>query len=241
MSLTAEEIARREWEAMSDPDQVKVKVRVSERYGLLLPDDNGEREEEAVFKILTFGDNHVLEKATRYTVESEETRGRTNAYDPNEFRRLLLKKNLLFWTLSVPIEREEGWMTPECYERIGTIPAPLLEAFLDGFEHQTAITEEEERILHRQASILFSESSRGVSDACEAVSLFCTLGNYWEKFGLDKDKLRDFPQKEYLLLKMMIGKESEAIKSKHKSSQPTTRIAGPGGRTRPSRGKRIPM
>jgi hypothetical protein len=80
-----------------------------------------------------------------------------------------------------------------------------------------------------------------VADACEAVSLFCTLGNYYEKFGLDRDRLWELPYREYLLLKMMIRQEGEARQreeSRRKTSahSGTKIVAGHGGRARPSRG-----
>jgi len=243
MSLTAEQVARREWEAMTEPDKVKVKVRVSQRGNVYFPDPDGPEEEEATFSVFTFGDNHVIDKATRYEEDAGDRGDSITVTEPNEFRRLMIKKNLLDWSLGIPIEREGGWMTPECYERVSRVAAPILDAFLKEFEAKSGITEEEERIINRQSVILFSENSRGVTDACEAVSLFCTLGNYWEKFGLNRDALAYIPQREYLLLKMMIGKESDSIKTKAGRKKKTggTRIAGPGGRTRPMGGTRIPL
>lgn len=243
MTLTAEQIAKREWEAMSEPDIVRVKVGVSRVGNLCLPDSNSSDKEEAVFKVLTFGDNHILDKATRYEEVLGDRRGITTITEPNEFRRLMVKKNLLDWSLDIPIERENGWMTTECYERVSRTAAPILDAFLSEFEAKSWITEDEEKTINRQSAILFSDSSRGVADACEAVSLFCTLGNYWEKFGLGRDELREIPYREYLLLKLMIGKESDATKAKSNraTNKGGTRVAGRGGRTRPSAGRRIAM
>jgi len=242
MSLAAEEIAKREWEAMSNPDEVRVRIRVSRVGSIYTPNPEGSLEEEAVFKVFTFGDNHILEKATGYKEHVGDRGNEVTVTEPNEFKRLMVKRNLLSWTLDIPIERCDGWMTPECYERVSRIAAPVLDAFIREFELKSYVTEEEERLINRQSAILFSESSRGVADACEAVSLFCTLGNYWEKFGINKNSLVHFPQREYLMLKLMIGRESDAIRTKTSAKkQPVTRIAGRGGRTRPSTGKRISL
>lgn len=242
MSLTAEEIARRESEVMCDPETVKVRVRVERIGQLVVPDARGSLEEQAIFKVFTFEDNHILERATRYEQPVGDRGDTASATEPNEFRRLMVKRNLLDWSLDLPIERENGWMTPECYEKVSRVAAPLVDAFLREFETKSWVTEEDERLINRQSAILFSESSRGVADACEAVSLFCTLGNYWEKFGLNKDNLRQIPHREYLLLKLMIGREADAIRAKTSPrKQPVTRIAGAGGRTRPSMAKRIPL
>ena len=72
------------------------------------------------------------------------------------------------------------------------------------------------------------------------VTLFCTLGNFWEKFGLNRFDLKKLPYKEFLMLRVMMQKEGEAMKRnqpQHNKGS-NTRIAGPGGRTRPSRGIR---
>ena len=227
------------------PDRVRVEVPVRVEQGLLLPDAKGERIERALFRAMTFGDNLVLERATTYEVPVAEGRKDVrHELDINEFRRLLLKRNLLEWTLPVPIEREDGWMTEGCYAQVGNVFGPLVDAFMDEFEKSIEITKDEEKRISRQAAILFSKDSKGVAEACEAVSLFCTLGNYWEKFGIDRGTLPDLPYREYLLLKIMIGKEGESARRASKSGGHAgsgTRIVGPGGRIRPSRGKRIAL
>jgi len=84
---------------------------------------------------------------------------------------------------------------------------------------------------------LFGRNSRGVVDACEAISAFCTLGNFWEKFGIGKGvPIHEMPYKEYVMLKMVINKENEASKIQNAPRKPLTRIAGPSGRPRASRG-----
>lgn len=232
----AEDVARREYEALFDPSKIRVKVKVSWWNGMCLPDSNGKFEEEAVFKVLTFGDNHILDKATAYEKEVDGGQGKVTVYDLNEYRRLMVKRNLLSWTLDIPIERQDGWMTPVCYGRVSKVPAPLLDAFLDGFEAKTVITKEEEEKIVRQSLVLFGKNSRGVIDACEAISAFCTLGNFWEKFGIGKGvPIQELPYKEYLMLKIVISKENEASKVSASPKKPLTRISS-GGKTRPSKG-----
>lgn len=237
MSLTVEEIARREEMLLTDPQMVRIRVNVSWLNGMCLPNSRGKSYEEATFKVFTFGDNQIIDKAVSYDVVLEDGKTKASASDLNEYRRMLIKRNLLDWTLDIPIERRDGWMTPECYERVGRVSAPLIEAFLDGFEERISISREEEEKIVKQSVILFSKNSRGVADACEAVSLFCTLGNLWEKFGIGKGvSLTDMPYKEYLSLKIIIGKENEAMRVVHSAKKPLTKIAGAGGRPRASQG-----
>lgn len=237
LSTTVEEQARREMMTMEAPDQVRVSIRVTWRHGLCLPSKEG-REEQAVFQVLTFGDNLVMEKVCAYQVPVGRGHMVTE-YDVQEMRRLFVKRNLLEWTLPIPIERQDGWMTPEGYEKVSQIPGPLMEAFLDKFEDHMAITREEEEVINRQSSVLFSKNSSGVADACEAVRLFCTLGNFWEKFGLDRHSMMDLPYREYIMLKMMQGREAESIRRETKAQRTRSQtkiVAGHGGRVRPSQG-----
>ena len=237
MNLTAEEIARREEMLITSPQRIRVKVKVSWLNGICLPDSNGKSQEEATFKMFTFGDNQIIDKAVSYDVLHEDGRTKTTVSDLNEYRRFLVKRNLVDWTLDIPIERENGWITSECYERVRKIPAPLMEAFLDGFEERISVSKAEEEKIVKQSVILFSKNSRGVADACESISLFCTLGNLWEKFGIGRGvPLMEMPYKEYLSLKIIIGRENEAMRVTHSPKKPLTKIAGAGGRPRASQG-----
>lgn len=235
MSLSPEEIARREFELMTSPDTIRVRVPVQKFQSFWLPADKSKDEVEAVFKTMTFGDNLIIEKACTYRIDNKETRERWEEVDINEIRRLIVKRNLLSWSLPIPIERENGWMTAASYSKASSIPAPLMEALIDQYEARVRISRDEEELIQRQCSILFSKNSRGVADACEAVSLYCTLGNYWEKFGLDRFTILNLPYREYLMLKMMVGKEGEAHKAAtaHKA-HPSSRVMM-GGKMRQSR------
>ncbi len=239
--LTAEEKARRDYEILCDPMVVRVKVPVSWERGICLPNSDGKSTEEAQFKVLTFGDNHVLDKASSYEMEIKEDGrvvNKVTATDLNEYRRLLVRRNLLDWSLDIPIEREGGWMTAGCWERVRRIPAPLMDAFIDQYDALTSVTKDEEERILRQTSVLFGKNSRGVSDACEAVSLFCTLGNFWDKFGVGRGvPIHEMPFKEYIMLKMVIGRENESMRiANSPKKQPLTRIMGAGGRPRASQG-----
>lgn len=239
-SQTVDEKARDAWELVRDPTKVTIRVPVVWLGGICLPRAGGKDVVTAVFNTFTFGDNYAAEKATMQKLPIPGSEQFVVVSEPNEYRRLMVKKNLLSWSLPISIERENGWMTPACYERVGKICAPLMEALVDEFYKTTIITEDEESIMERQSALLFSESSQGVANACEAVSLFCTLGTFWEKFGLNKKELPVVPFKEYMMLKMMTRHEGDSMRQKmrpsHKGS-PTKIMSG--GRTRMSRGRAV--
>jgi hypothetical protein len=229
-------MAKREFELLTSPDTVRVRVPVKQSGAFWLPVEDSEEVIEAVFKAMSFGDNLVIEKACTYRIDNKQTRERRDEVDINEMRRLIVKRNLLSWTLPIPIERENDWMTEECYRRVGSVSAPLMEALLDRYEERIQVSKEDEELIHRQSAILFSKNSRGVADACEAVSLFCTLGNYWEKFGLDRFTILNLPYREYLMLKMMIGKEGDAHRAtSHAKPSGSKIVMGHRGRPMPSR------
>lgn len=238
--LSTEEKARREYETLCDPQTVRVRVPVLWKDGICYPIADGTLYEEAEFKVLTFGDNHVLDKACSYDMEIRNEGNivsKISVTDVNEYRMLLVRRNLLSWTLDIPIERQNGWMTERCWNRVKKVPAPLMEAFIERYDTRVSVTKEEEEKIMRQSTILFSKNSRGVMDACEAISLFCTLGNFWEKFGVGRGvPIHEMPFKEYIMLKMVIGKENEFMKVVNSPKKPLTRIAGPGGRPRASKG-----
>ena len=242
MNITVEQMARKQCEELYDLNHVKVKIRTSWHLGFCMPDEQGDREETALFNTLTYGDYHILEKATSYEVEVGEKFGgekvTTQVMEINEYKRLLIKRCLVDWSLDIPIVRDQyGWMTAECYNRVSCIAAPLLEVIVRKFEESIEITEAEEEKITRQAVALFSKTGHGVNDACEAVSLFCTLGNFSEKFGINRDDLPRMPYKDYLLLKIMMAKEGDSLRSQQTKS-------GSGkssGNARSNRGMRIPL
>jgi hypothetical protein len=236
MSLSPEEIAKREFELLTSPDTVRVKVFVRRFGSFVLPDENGKEEVEAIFRMMTFGDNLIIEKACTYRIDNKETREKRDEVDINEIRRLIVKRNLLSWSLPIPVVRENDWITKESYARVSSVPAPLLDALLDRYEERIKITHDDEEIINRQCSVLFSKNSRGVADSCEAVSLYCTLGNYWDKFGLDRFSILSLPYREYLMLKIMLGKEGESHKAAAaQRNHSPSKVAMGGGKVRASR------
>lgn len=238
MSLTAEEVARREAAERVDKDQVVVRLGVVDWNGMVMPvrEDIASRIEQVVFKKMTYGGNKIIERIVSYKAPRPDGKEQT-LLDVVEYKRMLLKKNLLSWSLDVPIERENGWLTMECYKQISSMSGTLLEAIVDKYEDTMIVSKDEEAIIDRQSAILFGKNSRGVADACEAVSLYCTLGSFNEKFGIGAPELDNMDYRDYLRLRMMSSKEAQSNKSSTSTGKkPVTKIAGPGGRVRQSRG-----
>jgi len=238
MNLTAKEMARREAEEMVDKGQVVVRLGVIDWNGIVMPvaDEMADRTEEAVFKQMTYGDNKTIERMSSYTGLRPDGKEQM-LIDVVEYKRMLLKKNLLSWTLDVPVERKNDWMTRECYKRVSLVSGTLLDAIVDKYEDTMIVTKEEESIIDRQASILFGKNSNGVANACEAVSMYCTLSSFNEKFGIRASELEGMSYRDYMRLRIMSSREAHASRASAPAGRtPVTKIAGPGGRVRQSRG-----
>ena len=227
-----------------------ITIRVKVRHfpsGFCAPDTEGDCEEYAIFRRMTLEDSIEFDALAIKKQKVGERNGEDvfeKVVDFNEYHRLLLMKNLVDWSLDTPIEKGmDGWLTDRCWEHVSKICAPLLDAFVRKFDESNIITAEEEETINKQSLVLFGKNSKGVQDACEAVTKFCTYGNFSEKFNLDIDGIKNIPYREYLLLRMMISNENDSIKLAMRSkaqNTSSTKIAT-GGRAMPSRGTVRPM
>ena len=233
--ISAEEIARREFDIITNPNTVKVKIGVKQVGSFWLPEKESKTILHATFKTFSYGDHLIIQKACSYDVPCPDPFFSSQAIDFYESRRILLKRNLLSWDIPIEIQRDGGWMTSECYKRVSKLPAPLIEGIIDAYEDKANITKEEEDEALRQSAVLFAKNSRGVIGACEAVSLYCTLSSYWEKFGLDKENINNLPYREYQMLRIMVSKQSEADRINNAPKPSNTKISY-GGKTMASRG-----
>lgn len=244
MSLSSTDDAqiRKDWERLvTSADDCVVRVMCRERGPFLLPQDDGNIEVVAVFRPMSFGEYRQMELEASVEEQVSE-REALLTVDYETMKESILRRMLVSWNLDVPLEfNERGWLTDDCFERICRFPAPLIEALLDEYESKLMISDEEEQKIDRQAAILFAKNSKGVSNACEAVSLFCTYSNFWEKFGLNRFQLAQLPYAEFLRLRIMVGKDNQAHAAAMRSSdKPRAKVVGPGGRPRASRGVVVP-
>ena len=228
---------RAEWEALAILDAVYVEVNCKKLGECLYPSEDGDEVMKAAFRTMTFNDYSQIDCDAM--VETEIELGTIMTTDFELFEVLLLNR-MLIGCNCVELEHDEetGWLTDESYKRFAELPAPLVEAFLNRYEMSINLTDEEELVMDRQAAILFAKNSRGVSNACEAVSKYCTFAGFWDKFGLNRFDLEKLSYREFMMLKFILGKDNEShAAAMRESSRPVsgTRVAGAGGRTRPSR------
>lgn len=242
-------VNQNEWEALC-ADYIRIAVKVSHQGTILMPDIDGKETIVAIFKKMTCEDywniEHLCKVACFDEMHEEEGGGAKQlAYtDYQEVKMLLLKRMLVYISIIDLKMSKNGEMTPHSFERVINLPSPLINAMLEEYETSMNIGADDLETIEKQARILFAKDSRGVENACEAVTLFCNLGNFWEKFGINRFDMKNMPYREYLMLKFMIGKESEGLQrsraansSKNKIGKGRVSIAG---KTMPSRGIVVP-
>ena len=111
--------------------------------------------------------------------------------------------------------------------------APIVDCLANNFEKSCFyLTKDEEDTMIKQSAMLFSPNSRGVSEACEGITMFCNLGNMWDKFGFTDQSMGDMKFTDYMRLKFIMSKEGEFSKTAGRINQsaPPTMITGAGGR-----------
>jgi len=232
-----EEQLRKEYQLLCHQDTVRVQVKARRHGKSWLPDADGDHSIWAKLRRMDVGDFWMIE---RFTTRTEEIDGKPIVdYDGEEMKRQILRFQLLDWNMGVPLTFDDsGRLTEECWKVVMQQPAPLVDALVTEYQSTYIVTMSEEQKIDRQCAVLFSPKTRGVDDACEAVTLFCVLGNMWEKFGINRFQIKKLPYREYVMLRMVLQREIDHRKAQTgaKRRRDAVRIAGPGGRTRPSRG-----
>jgi hypothetical protein len=227
----------KEYKLIVGNDTVKIKLSVSKFSGSYLPDINGKEEITVKFKTMSVVDYWTLSSLSKMEIVQNE-RTIAEEVDYEEFNRQIIRYQLIDCSF-IKLEFDElDRLTEESWNKVLSQPAPLISALLDEYAKTYIITREEDESITKQAAILFSKNSRGVENACEAITLFCVLGTFWEKFGLKKDDLKKLSYKEYLMLRMVIAQEitTQRASMNSGSKKSNTMIAGKGGKIRPSNG-----
>lgn len=235
---------RKEYNLLTKPDKVLIKVPCSESNGILMPDVYGDILHWAEFRRMDIQHHQLINKFVNrevYQIVNGVERLIHSDTDMEEFDIHLLRMMLIKWSLCDLEKDDSGYLTEDSVNKILRHPAPLIGAFINRYYHTYIVTKEEEKHIERQSVSLFAPKSRGVDNACEAISLFCMLGNMWEKFGLNYHDLKTMPYRDYVMLRIVLGKEIERhrMESQRQKNSNNTRVAGQGGRTRASRGQVI--
>lgn len=212
-----------EWKSLFSED-IEIRVNVKKINNILIPCLVGPYFVDFKFKKMTCKDHWNIEKICTRTAydETKECEGgfplKIDYVDYQEFKKEIICrmiKSISFYRLKF---KKNGELTEKSKDYVLSLPAPLIQSVIEKYEKSVRLSEEEEETIIKQSIILFGKNSKGVENACEAVNLYCNIGNFWEKFGLNRFQIKDLPYKEYVMLKMMISKENQSIASKNSAS-----------------------
>lgn len=138
-------------------------------------------------------------------------------YNFSKMRGLVLKFFLKSWSLPIPISHDEhGILQDVCYERVMDVHPNILRYFVGHVEKLFFLTDEDRESITKQSLRLFGGSGTGVHNPHEAISMFCDLSQFWEKFGLNYFDLQLLPQDVYIRMKTVISNEIDIRNQKSK-------------------------
>jgi len=237
LNITDDEQIRKEYELFAGGDDIKISINAKKHGKSFLPDPDGKIVLWAKFRKMTVENYWFIEKLMKFEVERDKHV--EVEYDMEEGKRQILRFQLTGWNLPLELRFDENdYLTEDCLKEVLHLPAPLVGVFVDKFIDTYTVSYDEQTEIDKQCASLFARNSRGVENACEAVTLFCVLGNMWEKFGINRFQLKNLPYKEYVMMRMVLSREidkqrAEVASRKRKGA---TKIAGAGGKVRPSKG-----
>ena len=167
--------------------------------------------------------------------ESMEAGEKMISYNFSAMHMIVLRWMLKEWSLPIPLERlEDGQLTDESYGRVLSVHPHLLDHFVRQYVETLFLPDQEKQRIARQSMLLFSPKGKGVHDACDAISLFCTLAGFWDKFGLNYFDLQKLPQDVFVKLRTVMGFEMEMQQAKAASAAKQPRVTQGRGK-----GKRV--
>jgi len=122
----------------------------------------------------------------------------------------LMYLRLMFreWNLDCPMTFDEyGVLDDPSFERLLNLHPQILEKVTDTMYDGT-LTQEDEEVIARQSALLFGKAG-SVSNPHPMISLYCTLSEMWEKFGLNYFDLMKMPLREKNALRMIARMEGQ--------------------------------
>lgn len=247
LNLTDDKGLKGEWELLMSSDTIDVSVNAKWIDSICIPAKDGDVKITATFRTMTCEEYWEIERECTTIRQTEHEEIKDVGYQ--EMRKLCLQRMLVNWSLDTPLEFNDktGWLTNECFSKVLKMPAPLISILLSRYEDSFTIYDEEAEKIEKQGMALFRPTSKGVENACRAITLFCALSNFWEKFGLNRNDMKNLSYREYVMLRLVVAKETEALaavhgrEKGHQRAGKYTKVVGPGGKIRESRGTVIPL
>jgi hypothetical protein len=187
-----------------------------------------DKEEKFVFKTVTLGDYEAVTRAS----ERIEVRPDGSIFDigsPFEFDRYLIFRCLVETTaIDGELVRRGGWLDAKSRAAVGGIAGFIIDTAIYLYKKSYAIDDVEETELGKQSHMLFSGNGH-VSDPLPAISKFCNVSAFAEKFNIPMSDVDNVPFADFIRMRKIMDAESEAYKRKAASNNGPVSSASFGG------------
>ena len=138
----------------------------------------------------------------------------TWTYDFVKLKMFIVRWLLKRWSLPIDLIRKtNGELTDECFNKVMNVHPNIMKYFLNEFENTMFMSEDDRITIMKQSSLLFHPKSKGVGNPHNAISTYCNLSSFWEKFGINYFEMQRLPHDVFIQLKTVLGNEI-SMKSK---------------------------
>lgn len=134
---------------------------------------------------------------------------------PRLIREWLLRHQVKGWTFREKLTFENGMLDDSSFEKVMSLPGPVLSRIIGQF-NKDMLSDDEKNDIARQSVLLFG-SAGTVENPHPLVSLYVTLSDMWQKFGLNYFDLQRLPASVKDGLKEIMHLEGQARASAAKS------------------------
>ena len=190
---------------------VKVSVPCSEIKGITVPHRTGVYDMVSFWSPLSVEDSFRIDEMC-FSVSNEGGID-TSSVDAEMARYITIRRCLKGWDGRV-LRTTGGWMEKEDWSRVCRFhPSALLVSFFI-FRSRCAVSDDEEKLIDRQASILFATTSGTVNNPHPVISRYCAESSLWDKIGVSADRTAGVSMKDYSGMREVIRKESEIMRRK---------------------------
>lgn len=150
-------------------------------------------------------------------------------FNYKNYKKFVLKYLIKDLSFDIEIKRKEtGELSEKTMKEISSLNPKILDYFLNKFDELIALSESETLKISEQCGLLFKSNSNGVKSPHEAISLYCELAGFWEKFGLNYYDISKLPIDVYNKLRLILREENEIKANELKGNKKTT-SKGKGG------------
>ena len=173
----------------------------------------------AVFDRMNHDMWSYFEKNILDVIQGDNEKDISTVYNFMKMRAFIVRWLLKKWSLPIELNKmNNGELTDDCFKRVMKVHPRIMGNLISCMEEHIFIQEKEKETILKQASLLFMPNSPGVTNAHEAISLYCSLSSFWDKFGLNYFDLQKLPENVLAQLKMVINAEGDVRTQQQKKS-----------------------